>query len=693
MVVLFIIGLLLCVCMLYCPGFIFLKLFGRSSKTSLLIAPLMSVTIYALLAIVYQLIGISSNWINNILIPFLVLVVCILLKRAIRKSLGNVSIKIKLKIPDMKTIVLYCSCYLAAPVMIAFYAYIFNLDGLDSFIQQIDMWAHIDRIYCDTLSGNWSSLISGYDRYSNDEAVYAPFGIDVDYEHPTSFYPSAFLLIPVALCDLLPIKAPLALNIATFLFVSFVYPSGMFAFLSRLFPGRRSIVLCGGLCSMLFGMFPWCILCVGLVPYCASLCLLPAFLSLFYDLVKCKVRTYDFFALGTLTVVGFLGIALTHSSIIFTSLMFIIPLCTYKAMRSKRVSQSKHKKLYAFSVILVSVIVTILLWLILFNTPFLQSVIWSNNWKSYLSLKQTIVNTFDLSFVIGNAQLLLSVLVMVGVLYFLSLEPKRWILIPYLLAVIIFIAGTTSSGKIQTFLTGFWYTDYNRLAANVSFYAIPLASAGMSIIANQISKFIAIGSLRYKGFRQDGQKSVCVVLVAIMSMFILLPNYSLYGYGEIGTSFGKVKDTFRAFQSFDREESVLSNSEQEFLNKVALTIGTDELVVNIPIDGSILAKEQVGLKTYYRYMYMNPDEDTEMSELIRKHLSELSFNNDVAQAVDSLGVEYVLQLDQGNMTSPYIYNLKTDDWSGISSITDETPGFEIVLSEGDMRLYKITGTK
>ena len=27
--------------------------------------------------------------------------------------------------------------------------------------------------------------------------------------------------------------------------------------------------------------------------------------------------------------------------------------------------------------------------------------------------------------------------------------------------------------------------------------------------------------------------------------------------------------------------------------------------------------------------------------------------------------------------------------SGISSIDDDTPGFEVVLSEGDMRLYKI----
>ena len=29
-------------------------------------------------------------------------------------------------------------------------------------------------------------------------------------------------------------------------------------------------------------------------------------------------------------------------------------------------------------------------------------------------------------------------------------------------------------------------------------------------------------------------------------------------------------------------------------------------------------------------------------------------------------------------------------WSGIRAIDDSTPGFETVLSEGDMRLYRIT---
>lgn len=30
-----------------------------------------------------------------------------------------------------------------------------------------------------------------------------------------------------------------------------------------------------------------------------------------------------------------------------------------------------------------------------------------------------------------------------------------------------------------------------------------------------------------------------------------------------------------------------------------------------------------------------------------------------------------------------------ENWTGVTNIDENTPGFELVLSEGDMRLYKI----
>ena len=64
----------------------------------------------------------------------------------------------------------------------------------------------------------------------------------------------------------------------------------------------------------------------------------------------------------------------------------------------------------------------------------------------------------------------------------------------------------------------------------------------------------------------------------------------------------------------------------------------------------------------------------------------------VQQAVSDFGAEYLLLLDYQNENGSGMYSGGYDasDWQGVLSVTDETPGFEVVLSEGDMRLYRIT---
>lgn len=43
-------------------------------------------------------------------------------------------------------------------------------------------------------------------------------------------------------------------------------------------------------------------------------------------------------------------------------------------------------------------------------------------------------------------------------------------------------------------------------------------------------------------------------------------------------------------------------------------------------------------------------------------------------------------LGEGSLVA---YANQPDTWSGVYAIKDDTPGFELLLSEGDMRLYRI----
>ena len=59
------------------------------------------------------------------------------------------------------------------------------------------------------------------------------------------------------------------------------------------------------------------------------------------------------------------------------------------------------------------------------------------------------------------------------------------------------------------------------------------------------------------------------------------------------------------------------------------------------------------------------------------------------------GAQYVLLLDQGVPYDEGRWLIQTGEdyemgWEGLANLADDTPGFETILADGDMRLYKIT---
>ncbi|MBP3867141.1 MAG: ATP-binding protein, partial [Eggerthellaceae bacterium] len=118
------------------------------------------------------------------------------------------------------------------------------------------------------------------------------------------------------------------------------------------------------------------------------------------------------------------------------------------------------------------------------------------------------------------------------------------------------------------------------------------------------------------------------------------------------------------------------------------------LVINEPNDGSAYAYGVDGLRTYYRYWrgYNSPNEtEKPESALIRARICNIATDDEVRAAVELVGAEYVLQLEQGErswQTSMWVYE-DGRFWRGIDAVDNETEGFECILSRDDMRLYKI----
>ena len=116
-------------------------------------------------------------------------------------------------------------------------------------------------------------------------------------------------------------------------------------------------------------------------------------------------------------------------------------------------------------------------------------------------------------------------------------------------------------------------------------------------------------------------------------------------------------------------------------------------VYNVPFDGSAFAYADCDLNVSYKSF--GPEGDSNLL-VLQKGLDNIANDPAVEAAAEAAGIRYVILLDQGEKGSAfsedgtlYLLGYGKDDWLGATGVTDETPGFECLLAEGDMRLYEI----
>ena len=91
------------------------------------------------------------------------------------------------------------------------------------------------------------------------------------------------------------------------------------------------------------------------------------------------------------------------------------------------------------------------------------------------------------------------------------------------------------------------------------------------------------------------------------------------------------------------------------------------------------------INNYYQHYSSKSDAD---SVIFQTSLDAVATDPKVSSALSNKDIHWLLILDyQGDEYDTVDFNREA--WQGIISVKDETPGFEPILSKGDMRLYKI----
>ena len=185
--------------------------------------------------------------------------------------------------------------------------------------------------------------------------------------------------------------------------------------------------------------------------------------------------------------------------------------------------------------------------------------------------------------------------------------------------------------------------------------------------------------------------SAVVILLLLAASLVhpfryTLPNGSTYKSG-LQTIQNQLIDRY----SWGEDYYGLDGSQFAFLQRVKEAVPDNELILNVPNDGSAWSYGIGGPNVNWRGFKQS--RAVVPQETLRLHLADINTNKDVQEAVEDGGFHYLLRLDSGADTANRLrksgYRYKAEDWVGFESVTDETPGFEVVLSDGDMRLYKI----
>lgn len=673
----FICAIVVATILLFFPGYLLLFPFKSIRLPKLAIAPIVSIFITCVTGVITSTLFQSINvWVFiclELAIPILVLVVSFVWRRArsVQMPAGSCSGCLNTKDVDF-----YQALYLVVGFIAAIYVFVTVLGSPEYFSVSIDNSYHLNEIHTLAAAGRYSpagiSIYSIVPGYGSTEA---------------GFYPAAWHVICALVCNLLSISASVAINAVNFAFVAFVFPLSCFALLSAITENKTCLALGALICISAYA-FPWRLLTFGvLYSNLAAFCLVCSVCSVFLGLTKIEgLSIHSRLLLAILFLFGLFDLFLLQPNGVFSVGVLLLPYAVTRLYSFCIAKNLAPFKSYAAAFGLLACFVAA--WIVAYNLPMMQGVV-GVSWNHYTSASQMLVNYLCQSYspdAPGN--FVLGLFVIVGLFNTLRRVELRWMSISYFLSLVIHFSTGATEAIFKSWFAGFWYTDPYRAAVLCTLAAFPLAVFGASIVFDELRKRLLDGQ---HVSARSLNRYYPAVFVALFVAAVFYPSFQIPGLFNVEMVFGKTRNVIKRNYDMSNPEE-LNAKELEFASSVKEIVG-DSVVINSPYDGSAFLYGSSDIQVYYRSLNSSPENDSNepiASRAIRHGLYKLEANSEIMEAVKATGARYVLLLDFDNCKSrDHVFTYNPDDWNGIESINDKTPGFTLLKKSGHSRLYRI----
>ena len=502
----------------------------------------------------------------------------------------------------------------------------------------------------------------------------------LDLGESGGYYPAAWHVVTAAVASLVGNQVTLATNAMIFVVCMFVLPVGLLFLLRQLFPDNKLALYAGSLFSVAFCGYPWGFVVFGqLLSNLLSFALIPGALGLLISSLNASGLSKSGFAVAY--ACSMISVALAQPNGAFTLGIWSVAFAV-SHLWSKRSDSYWSGKRTA----IILCFIACAAWVLLFVAPPLQGVV-TYSWKPTLSIPKALVA--GLLFMFTNregVQPFLTVLVLLGIAKTLKDRRLRWLSVSYITAFSFYVIDVATVGFVKQLLTGFWYTDYYRTGAMTALFAIPLAALGFAWFVKLGASLL--GKMRLGRQGANCSHVVAMVLVVLLAVCQFAPVRFAFGKTDVRPGLMKIHAEVGSRYSWEKG---LTSEEDEFVKRVMSIAGRD-CVVNVPSDGSCWSYGVEGLNALFRRSATaGPSGSEPYATVLRTELCDYATSDEVREAVEKAGARYVMLLDEKSYDDRTVVKLryKEEDWVGIESITQDTPGFTLVLSEGDMRLYRI----
>lgn len=569
--------------------------------------------------------------------------------------------------------------YLSASLVIVTWIYVKSLDGPSSLIPLFDNAHTLSTIQSFAKTGCYGPLLSS--AYLDTPQLFQGL----------SYYPAVLHSVSALTSNMFGCGASEALNILVFDLLFMTLPLSVRSLIKSAFPESREAELFGVFSPFVFYAFPWGLLIFGpLQTYLMGLSFVPAVLSALILLID-RHSPGRISSFG-LSMAGLATVSLCHPSALFSVGILAIPLIIKAAIS---VPPFKAFSWKGKSLVVVATLATILgIWLISYNLPFLKGTV-SYTWRAFMAPSQAFSAVLGLSLTDSPSQPIVAFLVIIGAFSCIRRrEGSSWLIASTFLVALVYCIDVTADGWLKQLLGGFWYTDSRRIAAMLIIPMIPLFSAGVGCVYSNVKVYV-----ENKKDTQASSTAMGTGIALLLVAFSFGPDVSLYGSINLPSAISYARASLSSLYSLstfqhrdDWSETLMLDKEELDAGKDIASIASDGgLVLNNALDGSAFFYSACGVNVLNRTC--GSGFGTDGNACFSKYAAGYTSNSAIKKKMADLDIRYVLQLDSGATpmeASTFALNYKVSDWAGIQSITPETPGFELVYSKGDIRLYRLT---